>query len=299
MATLSLSAPAKLNLGLQVLGRRANGYHTLVTVLQTLELADLVHIDEHDVIDGRASLDGLPRERDLTILAAERLHARLNPGRGACLRVEKHIPAAAGLGGGSSDAAAALLGLDALWQTTTDLAVLTEVAASLGADVPFFLHGGTALATGRGDAIRPLASAPDRWVALVRPDATIATADAYAALDAREWSSAAETHALAREINQGRLPAHLCRNDLTAAAIRLVPEVRDVLNDLRAAGAVLAMLAGSGPTCFGLFEREAEARAAEGRLAAPGVWTATTRFWCPPRVPGGGPRSVDPVIPRL
>ncbi len=278
MLTLSLAAPAKINLGLQVLGRRADGYHEVVTVLQAIDLTDTVHIAEHDRIEGGTTLAGLTPERDLAVRAARRLHARLRPGRGAYLRVDKHIPAAAGLGGGSSDAAAVLLGLDALWRSHAGAAVVTGVARTLGADVPFFLNGGTALATGRGDEIQQLAAAPEFWVVLAKPDTAIATADVYAQLDPKEWSDGAETLRLAAAVAHNRLPLELLRNDLLAAATRLAPEIGDVLAALRSHGAEAALLAGSGPTCFGLHRTERAARRCAEALAQTGLWTSATRF---------------------
>ena len=209
MPTLSIPAPAKLNLGLQVLDRRPDGYHELVTILQALELADTVHISDASQIEGEPSLPGLARAQDLTFKAAERLHARLRPQTGAYLRVDKHVPSGAGLGGGSSDAAATLLGLDAFWQTGADGSLLAEIARSLGADVPFFLRGGTMLATGRGDLLEPLAAPPRRWVLLVKPDAEIAAADAYATLQSTEWSDGADTLALGGAIQLGELPGRI------------------------------------------------------------------------------------------
>ncbi len=279
MTRVALPAPAKINLGLQVTGRREDGYHSLVTILQTLELADSVVIDENAAIDGTPSHEGLARQADLTIQAAERLHSRVRPSHGAYLRVEKRIPVAAGLGGGSSDAAAAILGLDALWQTDTEFETLVEVAASLGADVPFFLYRGTVLATGRGDAIERLPAPPQRWVVLAKIDRGLRTADVYSELRESEWTDGAATHELAGGVRDGALPPNLLQNDLTPAAMRLAPEIGDVLEALRMEGAAPAQLAGAGPTCFGLFESEAAARAAEARLSGVVAWVATTQFW--------------------
>ena len=278
MPTLSIPAPGKINLGLQVLGRRPDGYHEIITVLQALELADSVHISDASQIEGEPSLPGLARAQDLTFQAAERLHARLRPNTGAYLRVEKHVPSGAGMGGGSSDAAATLLGLDAFWQTGADGSLLAEIAQSLGADVPFFLRGGTMLATGRGDRLEPLAAPPRRWVLLVKPDAEIAAADAYATLESTEWSDGADTLALSGAIQRGELPGELLRNDLTSSAIRLVPEVGKILERLTAAGATPALLVGSGPTCGGLFGSKQDASDSQAEFRAPNVWTALTRF---------------------
>ncbi|MBM4437051.1 MAG: 4-(cytidine 5'-diphospho)-2-C-methyl-D-erythritol kinase [Actinobacteria bacterium] len=273
---ISVQAHAKINLGLQVVGRRTDGYHELATVLQTVALADTVTASDHPTIDGAPSIPGLAWEADLVMRAAHALAARVRPGRGALLRTDKRIPVAAGMGGGSSDAAATLVALTDLWGT--ERRVLPEIGASLGTDVPFFLWGGTALATGRGERIEPLPAAPMRWVVLAKVEDEIATAAAYRALQPQEWSDGATTRALALALQRGNLPAGLMRNDLTGPALRLAPAIAPVLAALQAAGAAPAQVTGSGPTCFGLFRDETAARAAELKLRRPGLWTAVTWF---------------------
>jgi len=155
---------------------------------------------------------------------------------------------------------------------------LSEVAAALGSDVPFLVRGGTALATGRGEHLRDLPSAPMRHVVLVRPEIALATADVYAELRPSEWSDGSQTRALADAIADGCLPADLLSNDLKAAAIRLAPVVGEILDELRAAGAQPALMAGSGATCFGLFGEISTAKQAVARGHAAGHWTHLTRF---------------------
>lgn len=278
MRRLTRAAPAKINLGLQVTGRRPDGYHELVSVMQTLELADEVSVESAPTVSGRPSLPGLAAEDDLALRAAHLLRGTLGVTFGARVSVEKRIPAAAGLGGGSSDAAAVLTALNQLWEANVDHARLAQVAADLGSDVPFLVRGGTALATGRGEFLRDLPPAPMRHVVLVRPDIALATADVYAELRPSEWSDGNQTLALANAIADGYLPMDLLGNDLTAAAIRLAPVVGDVLDGLRAAGACLALMAGSGAACFGLFGDISTAAQAVARGQAAGHWTHFTRF---------------------
>ncbi|MCY4114701.1 MAG: 4-(cytidine 5'-diphospho)-2-C-methyl-D-erythritol kinase [Chloroflexi bacterium] len=278
MRRLTRAAPAKVNLGLQVTGRRPDGYHELVTVMQTLELADDVRLESAPTVSGRPSLPDLAAEDDLALRAAHLLRRTLGVASGAHVSVEKRIPAAAGLGGGSSDAAAVLAALNQLWETDVDHARMVQIAAELGSDVPFLVRGGTALATGRGEHLSDLPPAPMRHVVLVRPDSPLATADVYAELRPSEWSDGERTMDLARGLAAGELSEDLMCNDLTPAAIRLTPVVGDILVDLRAAGAHPALMAGSGATCFGLFADISTAEEAVERGHAAGHWTHFTRF---------------------
>ncbi len=278
MRRLTRAAPAKINLGLQVTGRRPDGYHEVITVMQTLELADVVSVQSAPTVTGRPSLPGLAAEDDLALRAAHHLRQALGVRTGAHVSVEKRIPAAAGLGGGSANAAAVLAALSRLWDADADHTRLEEIAAALGADVPFLVRGGTALATGRGDAIRDLPQAPMRHVILVRPDIDLATADVYAELRQSEWSDGRQALALAEAITVGSLPEHLLCNDLTPAATRLAPVIDEILEALRTAGARPALMAGSGATCFGLFTDAMAAQEALERVRAAGHWTHLTRF---------------------
>lgn len=278
MRRLTRAAPAKINLGLQVTGRRPDGYHELVTVMQTLELADEVSVEAAPTVSGRPSLPGLAPEDDLALRAAHLLRRTLGVTSGARVSVEKRIPAAAGLGGGSSDAAAVLAALNQLWKAGVDHARLSQIAAELGSDVPFLVRGGTALATGRGEHLKDLPPAPMRHVVLVRPDSPLATADVYAGLRPSEWSDGKRTMGLARALADGELCEDLMCNDLAPAAIRLTPVVGDILDELRAAGAHPVLMAGSGATCFGLFTDISTAENAVERGRSLGHWTHLTRF---------------------
>lgn len=276
---LVVPAPAKINLGLEVLGRRDDGYHEIVTIFQALEFGDTVHLSPAPTIQGDSAVAGLDPAADLAFQAAHALQARIGTTDGVHIRIDKHIPVAAGLAGGSTDAAAVLLGLRRLWNAKAR--AVAETARMLGADVSFFLRPGTALGLARGDELHALPPAPPRWVLLVRPDATISARDAYAELQPAEWSGGEATRKQADGIRRGTLAPHLATNDLQAAAIRLVPEVVDVLGALDAEGARPALLAGSGPTCFGLFPSKSAAQSAKVQLRSHGWWTQVTRFAAP------------------
>ena len=284
MAGLTIAAPAKINLGLAVRGRRADGYHDIVTIFQALEFGDTVHLSPAPTIQGDSAVDGLDPAADLAFRAAHELKSRIGATGGVHIRVDKRIPVAAGLAGGSTNAAAVLSGLSRLWRADPDS--VAETAKALGADVSFFLRPGTALGLARGDDLRPLPPAPPHWVVLARPEAEISARDAYAELRPAEWSGGGSSLAQAEALRSGRLDPTLCTNDLQAAAIRLVPEVAEVLRALESAGAEPALLAGSGPTCFGLFPTRAAARTAEAQVKLHGWWTRTTRFMTPPHAAG-------------
>ena len=279
MTRLTIPAPAKINLGLEVRGRRDDGYHELVTIFQALEFGDTVHLEPARAIEGESAVEGLDPTSDLAFRAAHELQARTGTTHGVHIRINKQIPVAAGLAGGSTDAAAVLLGLRRLWKA--DPSAICATARALGADVPFFLHPGTALGLARGDELQPLPPAPRRWVLLARPHVTISARDAYAELRPSEWSGGDATLEQADAIRRGQFEPAQLTNDLQAAAIRLVPEVAEVLCALEAAGSAPALLAGSGPTCFGLFPSQASALDAQAQLQTLGWWTRVTRFLSP------------------
>jgi 4-diphosphocytidyl-2-C-methyl-D-erythritol kinase len=282
--TLALEAFAKVNRRLLVLGKRPDGYHEIDTLFQTIDLADRLILEPAP--DLTLSLDD-PRltagEDNLVLRAARALQKAAGVSKGASLRLEKRIPWGAGLGGGSADAAAALHGLAALWELPAAPEALQPVAASVGSDVAFFLHGGRARGTGRGENVEPLPDAPDEWLVLLFPPFGMATPDVYRALDAPEFARRSASGVFARD-----------RNDLEAAAERLRPELRVLREALLSAGAVAARLSGSGSTVFGLFGNEAEARLAasllEGRKDARAVVVRTVprsefrRRALPPRI---------------
>ena len=278
MTKLAIPAPAKINLGLEIIRRRSDGYHDVVTVLQALEFGDTVHLAETNAasIDGQPSVPGLTHELDLSFRAAYELRKLVEPRSGVNIHVEKRIPIAAGLGGGSSNAASVLLGLEALWGAKR--ASVHQVARSLGTDVPFFLDPQTTLGLGRGDELRPLSLAPNRWVVLARPERKLSTPDVYANSSPDDWSGGNSTLALVDAIQDGRLESSLLLNNLQVAAMSLVPEIEIGLKNLRKTFAQTALVSGSGPAWFGLYTEEYSAQAAQKELAEHGWWTIMTRF---------------------
>lgn len=276
-AAVSVRAFAKINLDLRVLGLLPDGYHEVRTVLQSLRLHDTLTFTPTPRRAFAIVCDtpGVPTDaRNLVWKAAALLHrvvrGRTGPPAGVRVELVKRIPAEAGLGGGSSDAAATLLALSRLWALDLNLPSLLHLGASLGADVPFFLAGGTVLGTGRGDDISPLAEPPSTSVVLVKPPFGVATPDAYRWFDADR---------VARAPRPRRLPegwpawAAAVRNDLEGPVARRHPQVRRIVQTLRALGSDYAAMSGSGSAVFGLFRDAAVARAAHGALARDG-WPA-------------------------
>jgi 4-diphosphocytidyl-2-C-methyl-D-erythritol kinase len=268
----TLPAFAKINLGLKVLGRRADGYHEIRTVFQTVTLHDRLTFEPAD--DGRLELactdPSIPTdEGNLVMRAVNALRERYNVTQGARIHLEKNIPAGGGLGGGSSDAALTLLALARLWKIETDARELSELAARLGADVPFFLTGGTALGTGPGTDIAPLEDAPKTHLVIVTPAVRVSTAEAYEALGAPALTKAEGLVNLSVSRTEADFPDSLCdvmSNDFEAVVVRLKPEIGRARDALLGAGAARASLSGSGSSVYGVFESGREAGRAAGAL---------------------------------
>ena len=269
--TFTLPAFAKVNLSLRVLGRRADGYHEIRTIFQTVSLRDELTFSPLADDNFQLACDalGVPAdESNLVWRAGAVLRERFGLRAGARVELKKRIPAQGGLGGGSSDAAVALVGLAALWGVGGEAvwAELAELASRLGSDVPFFLTGGTALGTGRGADITPLEDLPRTPLVIVTPQARVPTPEAYRALNAPALTTpeGAVKLPISREV-AGPLCEALS-NDFEPAVFRLRPEIKRVRDALLRAGARCALLAGSGSSVFGVFESGAVAAAARERL---------------------------------
>jgi 4-diphosphocytidyl-2-C-methyl-D-erythritol kinase len=250
-------APGKLNLFLHVLGRRADGYHLLQTVFRLIDRCDRVGIAARadGEIRRHQPLAGVPAEEDLCVRAARLLQQRCGTRQGADLALEKNLPIGGGLGGGSSDAATTLIVLNRLWGAGLTRGALQELAAQLGADVPFFVFGENALGEGIGERLSALSLAPAWYVVLVPPVA-LATSDVFS------------DNALTRNTKRLKIPpffSGLGANDLEAVALRRRPEIAAHLKWLRAR-VPQARMTGSGACVFAEFATEQEARALLGEL---------------------------------
>jgi 4-diphosphocytidyl-2-C-methyl-D-erythritol kinase len=269
-------AYAKINLTLDVKGRRADGYHELVTVMQTVDLHDTLCLTSTG--DGRVEIvctrPELSNEENLAAQAARLLRERFAVSRGVLIELRKRIPVAAGLGGGSSDAAAVLLALRQWWRLPLSWPELEALAATLGSDVPFFLTGGLALCEGRGERVTPLAALwpPSlRWLLLLKPAISIATARVFQALPASDYSDGRASRELVAALQEGRLPRpEDLHNSLERGVLERYPEVARAKADLLQAGATFARLSGSGPTLYAPFLSLSSAKRALEQLQASG-----------------------------
>jgi 4-diphosphocytidyl-2-C-methyl-D-erythritol kinase len=274
----TLPSFAKINLTLRVLGRRADGYHELQTVFQTISLHDELRFSARD--DNRLELvcdaPAIPSdETNLVHRAAVALRERYGVSRGARVELRKKIPAGGGLGGGSSNAAVALVGLARLWEIETERQTLAEIGAGLGADVPFFLTGGTALGTGRGTDIHPLPDIPQKYLLLVTPGVHVSTAEAYKSLNAPALTKALSPANLTVSRVQAEISGSLqavVENDFERVVYRLYPEIERARSSLVAAGARGAWLSGSGASVFALFDSLDERERAQASLQVEPGW---------------------------
>jgi len=267
---LKLPAFAKINWSLRVLDRRADGYHELDTVFQTISLHDTITLTEtnDNTIGLRCDDSSLPLdEGNFVFRAAKALQALYPTGKGADIHLEKRIPVQAGLGGGSSDAAVTLIGLTHLWRINVAAKKVLALAADLGADVPFFLQGGTAHGRGIGTDLMPLEDAPETLLLVLKPNKGVSTTRAYAGLirhcaslttvEAKTILSSSERGEISDSFNSKAL-----QNDFELVAFQLEPEIERAKAALMRAGAEAALLAGSGSAVFGIFHnRDAQTRA--------------------------------------
>jgi 4-diphosphocytidyl-2-C-methyl-D-erythritol kinase len=281
---VELTARAKINLYLHVVGRRGDGYHELDSLVAFAELGDRLSFapaaDLTLSVDGpfAPGLDAGPG--NLVLKSAGLLRARFGGTKGAAIRLEKHLPVAAGLGGGSADAAAALIGLSRLWGLAAGPEELAPLATELGADVAVCLAGRPSFMGGIGERMEPAPALPELGMILANPGVPLPTREVFAARTgpfsdpARFAGPVSHAEELVRLL-KGR------RNDLTEPALRLVPQIGEVLSSLEEVpGVLLAHMSGSGATCFGLTRSFAEAERGAGWLRArhPKWWVAATRL---------------------
>ncbi|HEX2258022.1 MAG TPA: 4-(cytidine 5'-diphospho)-2-C-methyl-D-erythritol kinase [Afifellaceae bacterium] len=275
-------APAKVNLALHVTGRRPDGYHLLDALAVFADFGDCVTVTPAAEIElslgGEFAAHAPGGAENLAWRAAALLRQAAGTDQGAHIHIDKAIPAGAGLGGGSADAAATLLALNELWQTGWDHERLAALAVTLGADVPMCVYGRPLRARGIGEAITPLSDVPVLPLVLAWPGVTLDTGQVFAALSSRENPPLPDPPPFAGAADLAAWLA-ACRNDLEAPATRLAPVVADVLRAIRAADAcLLARMSGSGSGCFGLFTTTAAAEAAAIEIAAaqPDWWVRPT-----------------------
>lgn len=269
---------AKINCSLRILGRRADGYHEVRTVLQTVSLQDEVHfsaLDGQEVLLSCSDPEIPLGEDNLIVRAANALRDRFSVKAGATIHLEKRIPTKGGLGGASSNAAIALLGLARWWSLDISLADLMEIGSRLGADVPFFFVGGRVLATGTGTDLKAIDDGAQKHLVIISPKATVSTAGAYESLKAPALTTFSDASILsssrAEEISE---LSHLCasHNDFEDMVFRSEPEIARAKKALLQAGASSSLLAGSGSSVFGIFDNKQEQERAVNEIQAEIGW---------------------------
>lgn len=276
-------AYAKINWTLDVLGKREDGYHELRSVMQTIALCDTIRltVDESGTpgaIRFTCDVPALRTEDNLAVRTAHLLR-RLAGRDMPALRIElsKHIPVQAGLGGGSSDAATVLKTLNTLWNLRLGIHELERAAAELGSDVPFFVHGGTALIEGRGERVTPLPDAEPLWLVVVMPDVGISTPAVFQALTPDQYGHGPSSETITNAIRAGaQVPFEQLHNDLEPGVLRNFQEVARAHDDLRGAGADTVLMSGSGAALFAPFRELDDAARVHASVAATGLATWLT-----------------------
>lgn len=268
---IELKALAKINLGLDVLGRRENGYHDVRMVMQSIYLYDDVKIErtKNPGIEVRTNLYFLPvDENNIAYKAAAMLMDEFEINEGVIITLDKHIPVAAGMAGGSSNAAAVLFGMNKMFGLGLSQKELMERGVKLGADVPYCIMRGTVLAEGIGEELTPLPAMPKCTVLIAKPGISVSTRVVYEALDSKEIVEHPDIDALLAGLEKGSLRdvAAAMGNVLEDVTIPMYPVIEEIKNVMKEEGALNAMMSGSGPTVFGLFENKAQARKAQEKI---------------------------------
>ncbi|MBJ8054745.1 4-(cytidine 5'-diphospho)-2-C-methyl-D-erythritol kinase [Bacillus cereus] len=257
---LLVKAPAKINLSLDVLGKRQDGYHEVKMIMTTIDLADRLELMElaEDRIEILSHNRYVPDDqRNLAYQAAKLLKEKFNVKKGVSITIEKTIPVAAGLAGGSSDAAATLRGLNKLWNLGLTIEELAELGAEIGSDVSFCVYGGTAIATGRGEKIEHIKTPPSCWVILAKPHIGVSTADVYGNLKLNRVTHP-NVDKMVEVINDGDYKG-ICDtvgNVLEDVTFVMHPEVARIKAQMKRFGADAVLMSGSGPTVFGLVHHD-------------------------------------------
>jgi 4-diphosphocytidyl-2-C-methyl-D-erythritol kinase len=255
---LMVKAPAKINLSLDVLHKRSDGYHEVKMVMTTIDLADRVELSER--YDQKITIHSHDRyvpddHRNLAYQAAQLLKERFRINKGVTISIVKNIPVAAGLAGGSSDAAATLRGLNKLWNLNLSLDELALLGAEIGSDVSFCVYGGTAIATGRGEIIEHIDTPPNCWVILAKPEIGVSTADVYKNLNLSNVKHP-DVESMVQAISEQNYEK-MCGtvgNVLETVTLNMHPEVALIKEQMKRFGADAVLMSGSGPTVFGLVQ---------------------------------------------
>ncbi len=270
MNCITLSANAKINLTLDVLGKRSDGYHDLKMLMSEIPLSDTVILEKQDHISVSTNLRFLPNdEKNIAYQAAREFFITTGVTGGVKIQIEKKIPVSAGLAGGSTDAAAVLKGLNQLYQTNLTLQELQMIGNRIGKDVPFCLMGKVALAEGTGDVLTALPGLPSCWIVLIKPQyINVSTKEIFTALDAMKLELHPDTKGVIDALQVGNLSG-VCRrmyNVLEEVTVKKHPIISDLKRIMVECGALGSVMSGSGPSVFGIFDSEESAIKAKEKL---------------------------------
>lgn len=275
-APLILPSFAKINLDLRIAAKRTDGYHDIATVFQSVSLADTITFEKAETTSLTCSDPAIPTDgRNLIIKAAQSLGSRFSIRSGARIHLEKNIPSPGGLGGGSSNAAVALIGLCDLWGLPVDMDALYEIASELGSDVPYFLTGGTAVGIGRGTEVEPIDDFACETMLIVTPDVAVSTRDAFGGLEAESLTKEEVNRILLNyRFWAGSIDFHsaVLKNDFEKTVFAAHPAIQKAKATLLESGAVNALLSGSGASVFGIFDKQETRQTAMKALGTMSNW---------------------------
>ena len=277
---LRMPSHAKINLGLYVLGKRPDGYHDIWTIFQELEFHDVLYFTKRDApLTLTTNHPTLPvGDENLVCRAARAFAQKTGCPTQLAIHLEKQIPLGAGLGGGSSNAAAALCGLNQLFQVGASREELAALGATLGSDVPFFLHGGTAIGTGRGEQIEPLPDLPPCWILLINPRIHVSSAWAYKNINLKLTNFPTKNNVFSQQHNAVTDALRTLENMLEEPVISHYPIIASIKNLLLEEGAEWASMSGSGSTVFGVFKEKGLAEQALRQIERPDWLLVVTSF---------------------
>jgi 4-diphosphocytidyl-2-C-methyl-D-erythritol kinase len=265
---ITIKAPAKINLGLDVLRKREDGYHEVHMIMQTVTLFDELSFEKKEekgisLVTNHETIE--TDDRNLIVKAAKLFLEYFSIEQGLSIYLKKQIPVAAGMAGGSTDAAATLLALTQLLEVETDKETLCKLGVKIGADVPYFILQGTALSQGIGEILTPLKPAPDCFILLIKPPIEVSTKFVYENLKVQELKSHPDMEGIQRAIEAGDLKwmCNLLENVLESVTIPAHPIIKEIKELALQQGAITALMSGSGPTVFAIFEEEQQAKAAK------------------------------------
>ncbi|MCC5912037.1 MAG: 4-(cytidine 5'-diphospho)-2-C-methyl-D-erythritol kinase [Clostridiaceae bacterium] len=273
MKKIQLKSRAKINLSLDVLGKRPDGYHEVKMIMQEIDLYDniiLVEKRHEDSIKIISECPYIPKDRtNIAYRAAEVLKKNFDISWGVNIYIEKNIPVAAGMAGGSSNAAAVLKGLNTLWDLKLTQQQLMDIGITIGADVPFCIMGGAAIAEGMGEKLTPIEGLRNTWILVAKPSISVSTAEVYSRLDLEKINKKPDTEKLLEAMERGDLYAlsHNMVNVLETVTLKQHPIIKELKRKMMEYQALGSMMSGSGPTVFGIYKDYKKAKSAKNNLA--------------------------------